>query len=553
MADWWESAPVVEQQAGGDNWYAAAPVVGQEQAAQPELTTGQAAAKAVYDRLRYMNDVMSFGAYDKLQALAKSYTQGGSYQDQLAKERAATQASTGGLGTAEKIGYGVLASVPLAAAGGVGGLATRAAGLGAPAMAPTVGGRIGAGIAEGAAQGALEAVGRDQNVTSDALTGAAVGGAIPLAAATAGRIISPIANQLTRPQQQLVKEAEARGLELTPAQATGSSRAAFLESQLRDLPGGAMSPRPQQQEQLQKAILGQANIAGDYATPDAIKSAFGRTGTQFENIVTGKNIAFDQKFENDIKQVIDRYTDRLDANVSGVFKNVAKDLQSTIIPAAARAPGVQPIVPGKLANTIRSDIAALERNYKDNTQLRAALGGLRDAVDGAMERSLSGADRAALKEARGVYKNLWRLDDVMSRAGGQAESGNIPFVQLNNLLKQKSGSVSRGIESATPEFKKLAQIGAQFFREPPSSGTAQRTFWSGLLGGGTGAGLMAGGLTGAAGALGAGIGIPYAANVLYNTPVGQAWLKNQLGRSLERVGPEAQSALTGSGLGLLGQ
>ena len=86
-----------------------------------------------------------------------------------------------------------------------------------------------------------------------------------------------------------------------------------------------------------------------------------------------------------------------------------------------------------------------------------------------------------------------------------------------------------------------------------SAGSSTLSFWSGLLGGGTGAGLMAGGLTGAAGALGAGIGIPYTANVLYNTPVGQAWLKNQLGRSLERVGPEAQSALTGSGLGLLGQ
>jgi hypothetical protein len=552
MADWWESAPVVEQQAGGDSWYSAAPVVGQEQAAQPELTTGQAAAKAVYDRLRYMNDVMSFGAYDKLQALAKSYTQGGSYQDQLAKERAATQASTGGLGTAEKIGYGVLASVPLAAAGGVGGLATRAAGLGAPAMAPTVGGRIGAGIAEGAAQGALEAVGRDQNVTSDALTGAAIGGAIPLAAATAGRIISPIANQLTRPQQQLVKEAEARGLELTPAQATGSRRAAFFESQLRDLPGGAASPRPQQQEQLQRAILNESGIVGDTLTPDAIASGFKREGSNIERALAGKNIVLDQKFESKINNVINNYTDRLDANVSGIFTSVAKDLSSKVPSAMSKLAGAQSSIPGKQAGNIRSDIANLERSYKDNPQLRSALGGLREALDDAIERSLTGAEREAIKEARGKYKNLYRLDEIVSRAGGQAESGNIPFVQLNNLLKQKSGSVSRGIQSATPEFKKLAQIGSQFFREPPSSGTSQRAFYTGLLGGG-GAGLGVGGLTGAAAALATGVGMPYLTNIAYNSRAGQAWLKNQLGRPLERVGPEAQSALTGSGLGLLGQ
>lgn len=553
MANWWESAPVVDQTPAADNWYASAPVVQDQQTVQQPapLTPTQAGVKAVYDRLRYMNDVLSFGAYDKLQALAKSYARGGSYEEQLARERAATQASTAGLGTAERIGYGILASAPLAALGGVGGVAARAAGLGAPSIPATVGGRVGAGIAEGAAQGALESIGRDQGLTESSLTGAAVGGAIPIAAAGVGRIISPIANQLTPSQMRLAKEAEARGIELTPAQATGSSRAAFLESQLRDLPGGAMSPRPQQQEILQRATLAQANIAGDYATPQAINDAFRRTGNDFNNILAGKNIFLDTRLESDIQNVVNRYSNRLDANVSNVFKAQADEI-SRMLPSRMSG-NAQVAITGEKANNIRSDLARLERSYKGNDQLRSALGGLREAIDNAMERSLSGADRQALREARGVYKNIYRLDDVMSRAGPQAESGNIPFVQLNNLLKQKSGSVSRGGESATPEFKKLAQIGSQFFREPPSSGTAQRTFWTGLLGGGTGAGLMAGGLTGAAGALGAGIGIPYGANILYNTRAGQAYLRNQLGRPIEEVSPAARSALTGAGLGLLGQ
>jgi hypothetical protein len=552
MANWWESAPVVEQAQGADNWYAAAPLVQEQQPQQQvQLTPAQAGVKAVYDRLRYMNDVLSFGSYDKLQALAKSYVQGGSYQEQLARERAATQASTAGLGTAEKIGYGLIASAPLAAVGGLGGAATRVAGLGAPALPATVGGRVGAGIAEGAAQGAVEALGRDQGLTESALTGAAIGGAIPAVAAGVGRVISPIANQLTPSQARLAQEAELRGIELTPAQATGSSRAAFLESQLRDLPGGAMSPRPQQQEILQRATLAQANIAGDFATPQAINDAFRRTGNDFDNILANKNIFLDKTLQSDIQNVVNQYSNRLDANVSNIFKSQANEI-SNLLPSKVSG-NARVAITGEKANNIRSDLAKLERSYKGNDQLRSALGGLREAVDDAMERSLSGADRAALREARGVYKNIYRLDDVMSRAGPQAESGNIPFVQLNNLLKQKSGSVSRGIESATPEFKKLAQIGSQFFREPPSSGTAQRTFWTGLLGGGTAGGLVAGGPDAAAAALAAGVGIPYAANILYNTRAGQAYLKNQLGRPIEEIGPEARSALTGAGLGLLGQ
>lgn len=319
-----------------------------EQQAQP-LTAGQTAAKAVYDRLRYMNDVLSFGAWDKLQAAAKAYGGNTQYADQLAKERAATKASTEGLGTAEKIGYGLIASAPLAAVGGVGGVASRAAGLGAPVMPATVTGRVGAGIAEGAAQGALEALGRDESVAGNATTGAAIGGAIPLAAAGLSRVISPIANQLTVPQQQLARDAADRGIVLTPAQATGSTATNYFESQLRSLPGGAMSPRVQQQQQLQRQVLGQAGIVEDFATPAAIENAFNRTSQNFENILAGKQIQFGNQYGKEIVDTVNKYTNRLDANVKNIFIEQARDLLRE-----------GSVIDGVRANIIRSDIADLE-------------------------------------------------------------------------------------------------------------------------------------------------------------------------------------------------
>lgn len=506
------------------------------------LTVSQAATKAVYDRLRYMNDILSFGAWDKLQAAAKAFGGNTQYADQLARERAATAASTAGLGTAEQIGYGLLASAPLAAVGGLGGAATRAVGLGAPTMPATVGGRIGAGIAEGAAQGALEALGKDQSVTGGATTGAALGGAIPLAAAGLSRVVSPITSQLTAPQQQLAREAADRGITLTPAQATGSRATGFFESQLRDLPGGAMSPRLEQQQLLQRQLLNQAGIFEDFATPAAIENAFNRTSQDFQNILAGKQVQFGTNYGQRIVDTVNQYTNRLDANVKNVFINQARDLLRE-----------GQVIDGVRANTIRSDLAALERNYRNQPELRAALGSLRNTVDDAIDGSLSGAEREAMREARGQWKNLWRLDEVMNRAGAQSESGNVPFVQLNTLLKQKAGSAAKGIESATPEFKQLAQIGAQFFREPPSSGTAQRNFFTSLVGGAGAGGLVAGGPMAAAGSAAAALATPYAANLIYNTPLMRAYLSNQLGRPIERVGPAGQSALTGAGLGLLGQ
>ena len=535
MAEWWESAPVVESQAAAPpasaNWYEAAPVA----QAQP-LTAGQTAAKAVYDRLRYMNDVLSFGAWDKLQAAAKAYGGDTKYADQLARERAATAASTAGLGTAEQIGYGLLASAPLAAVGGLGGVATRAAGLGAPAMPATVLGRIGAGAAEGSAQGALEALGRDQSVAGGAATGAALGGAIPLAAATAGRLISPIKSQLTPPQQQLVKEAEARGMELTPAQMAGSPAWTAFESHMRNLPGGSLSPRMQQQELLQKQLLGQAGIVDNYATPEAIKGGFARAGQDFENLLTGKQIQFGSNYGKRIVDTVNEYTNNLDANVKSIFINQARDLLRE-----------GQIIDGTRANIIRSSLAELERNYRNEPRLSAALGKLRSTVDDAIENSLSASEREAIRDARNRYKNLSRLEEIMlERSGPQSESGLVPFVQLKNMLNQK------GERSATPEFRKLAEIGSQFFRDTADSGTAQRAFWSGVTGL-SGGSLMAGGPMAALGTAATGVGIPLAVNIAYNKLLPKAYTANQLGRPIERVSPAAQSALTQTGLGILGR
>lgn len=524
---------------GGDMFADLVPETGAKQA--------KSLTQSATERLRYINDVMTFGGWDRLQALARSTLGSTPYQQALTEERAATEAARGSLSIPEQIGYGVIGAVPLAAAGGLLGLggraltaggATRAGGAlteAATVAAPTLVQRAGIGAAEVGLQGALEAALKDQNISTGATTGMAVGAGVPVALSGLGRVISPIRSQLTEPQKKLAQEAADRGIELTPGQATGSRATQFFESQLRDLPGGGMSPRIQQQEQLQKLALREAGIESKYATAEAIEGAFKRTGQEFDRILTGKTVNLGDEFGNTISDAVLKYGNRLDASIKPVFQAQAEGL--------LREPN---LISGIRASNIRSDLASLERQYKSQPALVAAIGQLREAVDNSIARALTGAEKEAMTSARNQYKNLFRIDEVMSRAGPQAESGMIPFVQLNNLIKQREGSISRGISSASPEFKKLSQIGSTFFREPPSSGTSQRNYITSLL---TGGGFLAGGLPGVATT----VGVPLATNVVYNLSPMQRLLSQQAGRALETMPPQIATGIGQVGVGLLGQ
>jgi len=553
MANWWDTAPIAEQpsspapQAGGD-WFATAPVADQ---ARAEPSQPRSLMQSATDRLRYVNDVMTLGGWDRIQAAARSMTGGAPFQEAYQQEAGRTRTARESLSLPEQIGYGLVGAAPLAVGGGVLGLlgrgatATGATGAGAAlqqaatTVAPTLGRRAAIGAAEAGLQGAAEAAIKGEDVGAGAGTGMALGAGLPVALSAAGRVISPIRSQLTAPQQDLAREATERGLQLTPAQATGSRAAQFFESQLRDLPGGGMSPRLQQQQQLQERALREAGVFAPDATPGNIAGGFGRIGQEFEQILTGRNVKFDKAFDDGISDAIREYGTTLSRDVRGIFRAQVQEIFN------------QPrSLDGLTANNIRSNLSTLERQYKDQPRLRAAIGSLREEVDNAISRSLPDQARSELKTARNQYKNLSRIDEIMSSAGPQAESGQIPFVQLNNLIKQRQGSVSKGISSASPEFQKLAQIGAQFFREPPSSGTAQRNYMTALLTGGVGAGsFLAGGLPG----LAAAVGTPFATNLVYNRPLMQRLLSQQAGRSLERIPQQLMTGAATTGVGLLGQ
>lgn len=197
MANWWESAPVVEQQTtaapAAENWFESAPVVQQQ---QPSMVG------AATERLRFFNDILTMGAWDKLQAAAKAAAGRGTYDDLVQQEQAKTASAKQGLGTAEELALRTAGIAPIFLSRGLFGIGAALSGGAAPtsavtqalraAAAPTTtAGKIGAGISEGALMGAAEAAGRDYNVPEAALTGGLLGGALSGAGALATRAVSP--------------------------------------------------------------------------------------------------------------------------------------------------------------------------------------------------------------------------------------------------------------------------------------------------------------------------------------------------------------------------
>lgn len=441
---------------------------------------------------------------------------------------------------------GSIAPYALGAGAASAGLqAIAKAGGNVPAFVQTLG-RIGASGLSNAAGGAVAGLTapsgiEDQSERYDAkinqaqdeaLISGAVGAGLPTMALLAGRAISPITNTLTREQLRLAQEAAARGFELSPGQQTGNRFLNYIESTLRDMPGGGMSPRAGQQAQLNREALKTAGIADDLASPDVIKQGFDDLGKQFDGILQGRQIAFDQTLKSDVARVAADYMNTLPANVSPIFKSQFED----ILKASNQ-------VNAEFANNVRSRLARIERNNKKDPELVEAVRGLREAVDDAIERSLPAADADKLREIRSQYRNLSRIDDALETGSVNAEAGNIPAYALRNAVR-RSG--------ATDELDMVSRIGRTFINDPPNSGTQMRQYVSNLAtlgtsGAGGGIGYSVGGPLGAAAGA---IGAPILANAAYNNPLMRAYLTNQYGRAFERL-PGAVSNAAGFGAGLL--
>jgi hypothetical protein len=172
-----------------------------------------------------------------------------------------------------------------------------------------------------------------------------------------------------------------------------------------------------------------------------------------------------------------------------------------------------------------------------DANIRNYAGQIRDALRDSLTRSLPEDDAAAYQQARTQYKNLKTIEPLTLRpdavGGARPTTGDISPASLRGAVNSSFGS---NVAQATPgsvPLNDLARIG-QLLKEPPSSGTAERSSVlyaaakAAELGGAIAAGHFAGVVPAAAG-LTAGVGgARLAGNYLRSDWLAQRMINNAL-------------------------
>lgn len=391
----------------------------------------------------------------------------------------------------------------------------------------------------GAVMNALQPVGDGESRTANTVLGAAGGALGQGAANVAGKIIAPVKNMLTPETQRLAQIAAQNGIPLNAADLTGSKALGMTNSVLSNLPftGATEAARDAAKKTaFNKAVMSTAGEAADNAAPETLKRLMDVRGKAIGDIAKRSTVNFDDQLLNDLGRVETQYNKVLDPNQAAIIK---RNIDALL--------GEGKTIPGETYQATRQTMGALQRNLDPN--VKQAAGGIKAALDSAMERSLPAADVEAWQTARQQYGNLKTISKAMESSAGN--TGDIPASQLRTAVKQANPyTFPRG----DGQLNDIARVGEAFVRDKnPNSGTAQRMWIQSLLSGGAaGAAYGSGGDPGTvAAAAAAGLLGPKAFQKLLNTPGFQAYLTSGPGREAFSAGLQRLGAPLGAGAGLL--
>lgn len=354
------------------------------------------------------------------------------------------------------------------------GATKAAAALGLVKSAPYA-----AGAATGAMFGATQPTVGDEsragNVAKEAMLGA--GGA--LIGQGVGALARGGKEALSPAVKALAQKADAYGIPLTVAQLSDSAFVKTLQSALSKLPfSGQGKLYETQQAAFNRAIAKTFGEDADAITSDVAAAAKRRIGAEFDRLTTTNNLPLSQPLVADIGAVVQK------AAQNATPENAALVAQQA---EALIGKSVNGVVPGQAYREMDSQLGRLMKGTQDGDR-KFYLGQLRDALRNGMDSAISPADQLAWKAARGQYRNLKTVEDLVEKA----PTGNLSPALLMGKVRANSSDMAYG---GGGDLADLARIGQQFLKaQVPDSGTAQRNLVYELTkaGGAFGGGAVAG-------------------------------------------------------------
>jgi hypothetical protein len=291
--------------------------------------------------------------------------------------------------------------------------------------------------------------------------GAMAGALTPMGAA---RTVTPLPSSPAR--QRLVNVLADEGVtSLTAGQRTGNKALQYAEDMLGNAPGAGQSAsniRQRGQEQFTEAAMRRAG-AGPDATPEVLAANNQRLGNEFEQLSARNTLVPDNQFITELTDAVNRYRRVPDSQQARMLQGYLDDITPYV--NAGGMPGVE-------YQPMRSMLSADSKAVRQtDPYLSRALAGIRDALDNAMGRSISPADREAWNTARREYGAQKVIEKTASRAGeATAEGQLVPANLRNTVAADNRGAYARG----EGQFSELARAGAGVMAPLPNSGTAQR-------------------------------------------------------------------------------
>jgi hypothetical protein len=329
------------------------------------------------------------------------------------------------------------------------------------------------------------------------------------------RVITPLESSAAR--QAAVRTLADEGVtSLTAGQITGNKSLQYLESAASHAPGaggGASRVEHEGQRQFTEAAARRAG-AGPDITPEVLAANQRRLGQSFQDLSGRNNLVPDNQFVNDVVDAARNYRRVPDSQQRQMVQGYIDDIVEHVNNGHMPGPEYQEMRSrlSRQANSLRQSDPTLSEALRD----------MRNALDNAMNRSISPADREAWQATRAQYGAQKVLEKAASRAGEVTAEGQITPANLRNTIASENrGAYSRG----EGDFNDLARSGVQVMTPLPNSGTAQRMNAFHLLNAGM-------------------LGIPQAlaGRAIMSPPV-QAYLANQLANGALPNSPAARQLL----------
>ena len=301
-----------------------------------------------------------------------------------------------------------------------------------------------------------------ENVGEGALSGV-IGGPLVEGAASLGKGIGgKIVGKISPTRADMAERAAQLGIDLKASQVSDSPTFKKYDQISGMLPfSGAQGITNNQVGQFTRAVSRTFGKDVEEITPQVIQQARKDIGSGMERIYTNSTVKADPQLQNDLTNIIrDSAANLSDAEIKPIFNNIRN--------IAAKVDPNTNTIPGDAFNALVKYDGILSKLQKNsNPNIKNAANDIRSALEDALTRSVSPADRAELGNLRGQYKAAMTIKDMVE---------NDPEGKVNPLKLMRKVAQSPGGKLRSGELGELADIGREFFINPADSGTPLGTY-----------------------------------------------------------------------------